>query len=61
MRCGDFVLGPGHVVIVTRDVTAEDIAVALAAYDEVIDVSPEDLLAVIRAAEAAADKRLGRA
>lgn len=43
-----------------RDVTAEDIAVALAAYDEVIDVSPDDLLAVMRAAETAADKRLGR-
>lgn len=42
-----------------RDVTAEDIAAALTRYDEVIDVSPEDLLSLIRAVEAEADSRRG--
>ena len=40
-----------------QQVTAADIAAALAHYDEVIDVSPDDLLALLRDAEAEADKR----
>lgn len=39
------------------DVTAQDIAATLADYDELIDVSPDDLLALLRAAEARAIAR----
>lgn len=42
-----------------RQVCAEDINAALAEYDELIDVSGEDLLALFLAAEANADKRQG--
>lgn len=40
-----------------RQVTAGDIETVLARYDEVIDVSPDDLLTLLRAAEAQADAR----
>lgn len=40
-------------------VTGADIATALARYEEVIDASPEDLLAILRDAEAAASQRRG--
>jgi CBS domain-containing membrane protein len=38
-----------------RPVTAADIAAVLSRYDEVIDVSPDDLLTILRAAEAEAE------
>lgn len=40
-----------------RRVTAEDIAAALSRNDEVIDVSPDDLLTLLRAAQAEAEQR----
>lgn len=41
------------------DITLDDIDAALGAYDEMIDVAHEDLLALFRAAEAAAERRAG--
>lgn len=40
-----------------RDISAEDIRAALAHYQEVIDVNPDDLLMILRAAEAEAEAR----
>lgn len=43
--------------IENKDITAEDIRSALEQYEEVIDVNPDDLLMLLRAAEAQAEKR----
>lgn len=44
-----------------RDITAEDIRAALGTYEEIIDVNPDDLLMLLRAAEAKAEaRRAGR-
>lgn len=46
--------------IANRDITAEDIRMALTHYEEVIDVNPDDLLMLLRAAEAQAETRHAR-
>ncbi|MBU6253166.1 MAG: HPP family protein [Alphaproteobacteria bacterium] len=43
--------------VANRDITAEDVRAALAHYEEIIDVNPDDLLMILRAAEAEAEAR----
>lgn len=40
-----------------HDITAQDVRVALTQYEEIIDVNPDDLLMILRAAEAEAEAR----